>query len=137
MKKTLPTLSLIIIISAFYSCKKDAAVTIKGKWSWVENTADTYNNGVLVDHEDVTKINPAAFCEFEDNNVFIENPPDSLGNLRYGTYTIKGDSLLILENGQTEQAGNLIKTLTSSRLVLHRTFQSITSREEIEYTFKK
>src|ERR1700740_2650815 len=106
MRKSILILPLAIIIG-ISGCKKEKSnltALITGKWYWVEQVYDGYTNGQLTSHQDyTTALDPLSYFEFDADGKFIENPQDRNGNFKYGTYQLKGDSLIIDDSGDVSR----------------------------------
>jgi len=135
-------LLLILTCTIFSGCKKDAKLDNKtqivGKWYWVEQTYDSYTNNNLTGHQDyTTTLDPLSYFEFDIDGTFVENPQDRNGNFNYGKYRIEGNILYIKRNIDDEEWHYTIKTLSTSRLVIHRTSGESPYRGETEYSMKR
>jgi hypothetical protein len=139
------TLFLFFLIIIFSSCKKDTAnasttnypSTILGKWHFSEQIYNSYVNNALTNHEDyTTTIDPLSYFEFDANGVFVENPQDQNGNFLNGNYRMVGDSLFVKRDVDMNETHYLIKTLTSSNLVLYQYNNELPYSGDLEYKMK-
>ena len=132
--------SFLIIIVVFNACRKEKITapksSITGKWYWVEQTYNSYTNNQLTNHEDYTTIlDPQSYFEFDSDGKFIENPQDRNGQFKYGTYQLKGDSVIITD--EEEITRWVIKTLSQSSLVIQRSAVEAPFSSVVTYSMKR
>lgn len=138
--KKFSILFFIIITIVFSACKKEnnfaPKPSITGKWYWVEQTYDSYINNQLTNHAIYTsELDPQSYFEFDSDGTFIENPQNRNGKFKYGTYQLKGDSLIFTQENNNDRWA--IKNLSVSSLIIHRTTGDAPYRGEVTYSMKR
>lgn len=128
------------------ACKKESTPTpakpsIVGKWYWVKQTYEGYiiDGNIRTYYDEYTTIlDPNSYFEFTADGVFKEQPQNRpAGDFYYGHYNVVGDSLFTKRDIDPQASRWVIKSLTASALLIHRTSIADGRRGEMEYSMKR
>lgn len=124
MKKIL---TLVVSAAAFTSaCKKSEskppASLIVGKWKHTKDIVQSFNAaGQLNSTETADYSKSNDYYQFNSDGTGLIYEETAIGSGKYNslaiTYTVKGNSLTLFANGQSEN--DTIESITSSSLVIH------------------